>query len=431
VFNRRTFNQHTVATMLAGTVAAPSFAFAKGSKQKSALYSGVGNELTHYEVDVANAELAKRGSIKMPGGIQYAWPHPSKKFLYVTSSTGGPGFNAEPGFPANQHKLAAFRIWPTGELTEHGDMVTLKWRPIHSSVDIAGEYVLVAYNFPAGISVHKIKGDGTIGDEVNQPDNLEKGIYFHQVRATPGNRTILVVARGNNPEGNKPEDPGSLHVYGFKKGVLSNLRKISPNGGYGFGPRHLDIHPTRPLVYVSIERQNQLIVYKLTPDGDLVLESLFTKATLADPAHKFAIQSAGPIHIHPNGRFVYLGNRSGVTGSVVPGVEEVDGKKVFSGGESNIAVFAIDSKSGEPNAIQHADIQAAHPRTFSLDASGKLLVAGSLAPTAVREGGKVVAIPAGLSVFRVGPDGKLDFVRKYDLDVGAYTQWWSGMVALA
>jgi len=431
MFNRRTFNQRTVATMLAGTVVAPSFAFAKGSKQKSALYSGVGNELTHYEVDVANAELAKRGSIKMPGGIQYAWPHPSKKFLYVTSSTGGPGFNPGPGFPANQHKLAAFRIGPTGELTEHGDMVTLKWRPIHSSVDIAGEYVLVAYNFPAGISVHKIKRDGTIGEEVSQSDNLEKGIYFHQVRATPGDRTILVVARGNNPEGNKPEDPGSLHVYGLKKGVLSNLRKISPNGGYGFGPRHLDIHPTRPLVYVSIERQNQLIVYKLTPDGDLVPESLFTKATLADPAHKFAIQSAGPIHIHPNGRFVYLGNRSGVTGSVVPGVEEVDGKKVFSGGESNIAVFAIDSKSGEPNAIQHADIQAAHPRTFSLDASGKLLVAGSLAPTAVRESGKVVAIPAGLSVFRVGPDGKLDFVRKYDLDVGAYTQWWSGMVALA
>jgi hypothetical protein len=120
-----------------------------------------------------------------------------------------------------------------------------------------------------------------------------------------------------------------------------------------------------------------------------------------------------------------------VTGAVVPGVEDVDGKKVFSGGESNIAVFAIDPKSGEPSAIQHADIYAAHPRTFSLDVGGKVLVAGSLAPTAVRENGNVVAIPAGLSVFRVGVDGKLDYVRKYDLDVGAYTQWWSGMVALA
>jgi len=162
-----------------------------------------------------------------------------------------------------------------------------------------------------------------------------------------------------------------------------------------------------------------------------VPEPLFTTATLADPAHKFPVQSAGPIHIHPNGRFVYLGNRSGVTAVLPPGVEDVDGKKVFSGGESNIAVFALDPKSGEPNAIQHADIHAAHPRTFSLDSGAKLLVAGSLAPTAVREGGKVVPIPAGLSVFRIGPDGKLDFVRKYDLDVGTYTQWWSGMVALA
>jgi 6-phosphogluconolactonase len=425
------FDRRTVAAMLAGTMTAPSFAVAKGGQQKSALYSGVGNELTHYEVDVAAAALAKGSSIKMPGGIQYAWPHPSKKYIYVTSSTGGPGFSPGPGFPANQHHLAAFGIGPTGELMPHGDMVKLKWRPIHSSVDMAGEYVLVAYSFPAGLSVHKIKGDGTIGDEVAQPDDLEKGVYFHQVRATHDNKTILVVARGNNPDGSKPEDPGSLHVFGFQKGVLSNKRKIAPNGGYGFGPRHLDIHPTKPLVYVSIERQNQLIVYKLTADGDLVPEPLFTKATLADPAHKFPVQSAGPIHIHPNGKSVYLGNRSGVTGSLVPGVEEVDGKKVFSGGESNIAVFAIDQKTGEPNAIQHADIHAAHPRTFSLDTGAKLLVAGSLAPTAVREDGKVVAVPAGLSVFRVSGDGKLDFVRKYDLDVGTYTQWWSGMVALA
>jgi 6-phosphogluconolactonase len=174
-----------------------------------------------------------------------------------------------------------------------------------------------------------------------------------------------------------------------------------------------------------------LIVYKLTPDGDLVPEPLFTKATLADPAHRFPVQSAGPIHVHPNGRFVYLGNRSGVTSAVVPGVEDVAGKKVFSGGESNIAVFAINPQTGEPTAIQHADIRAAHPRTFGLDRGGRMLVAGSLAPTAVREGGKVVDVPAGLSVFRMGEDGKLAFARKYDIDVGPFTQWWTGMIALA
>jgi len=40
-------------------------------------------------------------------------------------------------------------------------------------------------------------------------------------------------------------------------------------------------------------------------------------------------------------------------------VEDVGGKMVFSGGESNIAVFAINQQTGEPTAIQHADIRAA------------------------------------------------------------------------
>jgi 6-phosphogluconolactonase len=423
-------NRRTVSAMLVGTIAAPRMTFAQ-AKERSAFYSGVGGQLTQFDVDFDAATLTKRVSVRLPGGIQYAWPHPSRRYFYVATSSGGVGIAPVPGYPPNEHHLTAFRVASSGELSPHGDPIKLRQRPVHTSVDNAGEHVLVAYNFPSGVSVYKIKGDGSIGDEVKQADNLEVGIYFHQIRATPSDKSILVVARGNNPEGSKPEDPGSLHVYGFKSGVLSHRRKIAPNGGYGYGGRHLDIHPTQPWVYLSVERQSQLIVYKMTPDGDLVPEPLFTKPTLADPAHKFPIQGAGPIHIHPNGRFVYLGNRSGVAGAVVPGVEDVGGKKVFSGGESNIAVFAIDQQTGEPTAIQHADIRAAHPRTFGLDTGARLLVAGSLAPTARREGDKVVDVPAGLSVFRMREDGKLDFVRKYDIDVGPFTQWWTGMISLA
>jgi 6-phosphogluconolactonase (cycloisomerase 2 family) len=416
--------------MLAAAIATPRLAFAQ-AKDNCAFYSGVGGQLTHYEVDFGAAALAKQAAVTLPGGIQYAWPHPSRRFLYVATSSGGVGIAPVPGYPPDQHYLAAFRVTPTGELSQHGDWIKLRQRPVHTSVDHAGEHLLVAYNFPSNVSVHSIKGDGSIGDEVKQADGLEKGIYFHQIRATPADKTVLIVARGNNPEGAKPEDPGSLHVYDFKNGVLSQRRKIAPNGGYGFGGRHLDIHPTQPWVYLSVERQSQLIVYKMTPDGDLVPEPLFTKPTLADPAHKFRIQGAGPIHIHPNGRFVYLGNRSGLANAAGPGVEDVGGKFVFSAGESNIAVFAIDQQTGEPTPIQHADIRAAHPRTFGLDTGARLLVAGSLSPSARREDGKVVDLPAGLTVFRMGQDGKLTFARKYDLDVGPHTQWWTGMIPLA
>jgi 6-phosphogluconolactonase len=422
--------RRTFTAMLASAVASPRLAFSQ-ARDRCAFYSGVGGQLTHYEVDFGAATLAKRAAVTLPGGIQYAWPHPSRRFLYVATSSGGVGIAPVPGYPPNQHYLAAFQVTPLGDLARHGELIKLRQRPIHASVDHAGEHVLVAYNFPSNVSVHKIKADGSIGDEVKQPNDLEKGIYFHQIRATPADKTVFIVARGNNAEANKPEDPGSLHVYDFKNGVLTHRRKIAPNGGYGFGGRHLDIHPTQPWVYLSVERQNQLIAYRMTPDGDLAPEPLFTKSTLVDPAHPFRIQAAGPIHVHPNGRFLYLGNRSGLASAVGPGVEDVGGKMVFSAGESDIAVFAIDQQTGEPTAIEHADIRAAHPRTFGIDTGGRLLVAGSLAPSARREDGKIVDLPAGLTVFRIGADGRLTLARKYDIDVGPFTQWWTGMIPLA
>ena len=75
--------------------------------------------------------------------------------------------------------------------------------------------------------------------------------------------------------------------------------------------------------------------------------------------------------------------------------------------------------------------QKIHPRTFHIDPSGRLLVAEHNLPLDVREGDAVKTVPAGLSVFRMGTDGKLTFARKYDIDVGPFTQWWTGMVPLA
>ena len=51
-------------------------------------------------------------------------------------------------------------------------------------------------------------------------------------------------------------------------------------------------------------------------------------------------------------------------------------------------------------------------------------------PLAVRDGATVRTVPASLALFRIGDDGKLDFVRKYDVDVGNRTMFWMGMVPL-
>ena len=269
-----------------------------------------------------------------------------------------------------------------------------------------------------------------IGEEVKQPGDLDVGIYAHQIRATPSNQTVILNTRGNNATATKPEDPGSVKVFGFKDGVLTNKAAVQPGNGLGFGPRHLDFHPTKPWVFVSLERQSELYVYQLLPDGGLSRDPLFVKSTITDRTKRAS--TAGPIHIHPNGKFVYVTNRGGWVGSSPgPGREMFEGLPVFPETYSNVAVFAINQDSGEPSLVQTVDSHGAHPRTFSFDQSARMLVAGNLVPVALREADKVTVLPADLSVFRIGSDGKLEFVRKYDVDTGKLTQWWTGMVALS
>jgi 6-phosphogluconolactonase len=55
MFSRRTF-----LSLVAGSMAAPGFASAEPESQKAALYANVGADLTHYDVDIAAAELTKR-----------------------------------------------------------------------------------------------------------------------------------------------------------------------------------------------------------------------------------------------------------------------------------------------------------------------------------------------------------------------------------
>jgi 6-phosphogluconolactonase (cycloisomerase 2 family) len=290
------------------------------------------------------------------------------------------------------------------------------------SLDRTGTVALIAYNLPSTVTVHRINRDGTIGPPVHQPTPLDTGIYAHQILATPDNRAVILVTRGNDPAGGKPEDPGALKVFRFADGVLSNVASIAPGGGYGFGPRHLDFHPTQPWVYVARERENTLDVYRL--DGERLSETpLFVKDTLGQPRSAGGRQAAGTVHVHPGGRFVYVANRASAT---VP----CEGQPVFQGGENTIAVYAIDPASGEPTMIQSAEARGYHVRTFALDASGRLLVAATIAPINVRDGSGVVSVPACLSVFRVGDDGRLDFVRKYDVDTRGKFQWWMGMMGL-
>jgi 6-phosphogluconolactonase len=359
---------------------------------KVSLYASVGSELTHYAADVDAAELTRRGTVSLPANVQYVWPHASRRFLYVATSDSASGM----GQQGNTHHVTAFRIDPaSGALNPHGAPIRLPTRPIHMATDIPSEYILAAFSNPGAIRVYRINPDATPGEEVTQPGPIDPGIFPHQVRATLDNRQVILVTRGHDATDSKPEEPGALKVFEFRDGVLSKEVSVAPDGGYGFGPRHLDFHSSKPWVYVSLERQNALDMFELN-NAALSPTPRFRKPALGRPAT--SRQAVGTVHVHPNGRVVYVANRAS-----------------NSDGENSLAVYAIDQSTGEPNLIQHIDTHGIHPRTFHIDPSGRLMAVAHITG-------------AQLSLFRIAADGRLDFARAYDIDVGNRTMWWMGLV---
>jgi 6-phosphogluconolactonase len=406
------------AALLTGIAAAPSGARSAKAPLGAVFYNAVGPNLTCWHTDIGNAALTRQDSVTLPALVQYVWRHPAKLVLYVASSNFVPMGN-----PGGKHHLTAFRIDPdTGALSPFGASMAIRARPINITVDAGGNWLLTAYNIPSAMSVHPLGPDGAIGEEVRQAAPIDCGTYAHQIRMMPSDRTLVLVTRGNNATAAKPEDPGALKVKALKNGQLTDIASVAPGSGLGFGPRHVDFHPAKPWMYVSVERQNQLQTYRLRGE-DLEPAPAYTATTLNEPSNLRPEQMVGPIHMHPNGRFVYLGNRAS-------GLIEIEGKKRAAGGENSVAVFTIDQATGEPGLVRAIDTRGFHPRTFSIDPTGRMLVVANLQEMPVRDGDGAKVQPATLSAYKIGDDGSLSFVRAYDIETKGLTQWWSGFVAV-
>jgi 6-phosphogluconolactonase len=410
--------RRAVSTLLAGVAAAPWNAQAANSYPGAVFYHAVGPDLTCWQADIGNAALIRQGSVSAPALIQYAWRHPTKPILYVASSNFVPSDK-----PDGKHHLTAFRIDPaTGALSPFGAPVAIRARPINITVDAQGKWLLTAYNIPSTMSVHPLGPDGAIGEEIRQAAPIDGGIYAHQIRMLPSNRALVLVTRGNNATATKPEDPGALKIKALKNGQLTDISSIAPGAGYGFGPRHVDFHLTKPWMFVSVERQNQLQMYRLHGD-DLEPAPAYVLTTLHEPSNLRPEQMVGPIHIHPNGRFVSVGNRAS-------GLIENEGKKVAAGGENTVAVFSINQSSGEPRLIRAIDTHGFHPRTFSIDPTGRMLVVANLQELPVRNGESVRVQPATLATYRISSDGTPTFAQSYDMETKGLLQFWSGFARL-
>ncbi len=378
------------------------------------LHVSIGAELLYLRVDRLDLALSEISRLTLPAPVQYVVPHPTRSLLYVASS------NRSISQADDLHMLTTVAVDErTGALRAIGHAVVPS-RPIHLTVAPHAEGVLVACNAPAGISWHAIDADGIAGDARDQETPALLGSYPHQVRMLPSGEAAVVVVRGNHATALRAEEPGALEFLAWRGGDLANLSKVAPNGGFGFGPRHLDFHPGGQWAALAMERENELRVFQVRAK-DFAGEATFVTSTLAaavDIGGSSHDQLCGAIHFHPRGDRLYVANRHD------PSVYGPAGQvSDFAG--NNLAVYAFDAASGRAEILQHIPTDSVHVRTFSFDQTARLLASASILPALARRAGQVERLAARLTFFRVADDGRLELARVHDMPNERTSMFWS------
>ena len=369
--------------------------------------TGAGTQLLHLRLRADSGDVVRRSCVDIGGKVEYAWPHASLPYLFVAYSA-----------PDHGDGVVAVRVDPgDGTLALAGAPAPLASRPIHLTTDLDSRFVYATHNDPAGVTALRIEHTAHGAVELVPAGGLsagDVGVFPHQMRCLPGGDRAIVVARGHSGAGPRAAAPGALHLVDLRDGRLRPLQVVSPAAPEGFNPRHVEPHPTLPLVYASLEPQNLVAVFEYDADG-LRPEPLAWVPTLPDPPRASRRQLAGAIHLHPSGAALYIANRADAT-TTVEGVPRLDP------GANSIAVLALDDPR-RPQRVQDAPVPGVHARCFALDPTGRVLVAGTTRAAAL--GDDAAVTPPGLTVYSTSGNGLLTAVRMLpapdDLPL-----WWVG-----
>jgi 6-phosphogluconolactonase len=224
--------------------------------------------------------------------------------------------------------------------------------PSYISLDRTGKYVLVANYQGGNILVWALKPDGSIGERTAIVQHTGSGVdpqrqthaYAHSIIVDPTNRFVLTADLGLD----------KLFVYKFnaKDGSLTpndpEFATVSP----GWGARHVIFHPNGKWVYLNTEMGSRIVFFHWdNATGTLTQQQVVS--TLSPEFH--GTSAAAEMRVSADGRFIYATNRYDV-------------------GDGDMAVFAIDAKSGQLTPIQHIGTGGHTPRNFDIDPTGDWMV---------------------------------------------------------
>ncbi len=216
--------------------------------------------------------------------------------------------------------------------------------PVHIGVNADGTLVLTAQYNQGSVEVFGVSG-GMLGASLATQNACAQA---HQVVLSPQEDYLFVPCKGAD----------RIERYAFNKttGALSSPMSTATAGGAG--PRHLAFAPSGTFAYLVTELSNSVYAYSYAGGALTELQRI---TSLPDGFN--GSSTGAEIVVSPSGTDVYASNRP-------------------QGQDGTIAQFRVGA-DGKLTANGHQSTGGRTPRSFAIDPTGRVVIAGNVDSSSV------------------------------------------------
>lgn len=244
---------------------------------------------------------------------------------------------------------AAFSIKEDGSLQLLNYEVEEGNPPCYVSLDYENKYLLSANYHKGEVLAYPLSSNGNMNPPSSRVKHEGSSAHktrqdkphAHYINLTPDGKYVCAIDLGMD----------ELLVYSLQHGKLNKIDELCYKAKPGSGVRHLVFHPNGKYAYIFTELTSEII--SLEYNSEKGFKELQYISSLPED---FIGESAGSaIRITQDGKFLYASNR----------------------GHDSIAVFKINSTSGDLQLIEHVYTNIKEPRDFNIDPTGSFLIAAN------------------------------------------------------
>lgn len=216
----------------------------------------------------------------------------------------------------------------------------------HVNTDRSGRLLMVSNYVGGNFAVYPIEENGRIAEnlanyqyEGSGPNqSRQEKPHLHYAMPSPDNRFAYAVDLGTD----------RLYAYRIKpkKNKLQPAKSPWATIDPGGGPRHFTFHPNGRWAYVAEELSSKVTAFRYQSKTG-ALEKIQRLSTLPEDFKEASF--CADIHVHPNGRFLYVSNR----------------------GHNSLAIFSIDQENGSLELLDTPSVEGNWPRNFLITSDGR------------------------------------------------------------